>query len=208
MAAGIIVTPIVLYTNLVYATIVGLAAIFFITAVELLALQWGIRLPFWAEQFRRTRRADEQFSWASIGFLATLVVLVWLTPLPVAFAAAALLAFGDGVSALAGRSLGRHKIWYNRQKSWEGTASGFVAGFIGAFIVVHIYAWHVDTTYPPGSLALVCLVGSFFAMLAESLPRLQDNVTLPIFAGFAMTLLWLALGLTPEWGELPRHWME
>lgn len=207
MAGGLAATPLVIYTNLVYATIVALAAIFFITVVELLALEWGIRLPFWAEQLRRTRRAHEHFSWASIGFLSTLIVLAWLAPLPVALAAAAMLAFGDGTSALVGRSLGRHKIWYNRQKSWEGSLAGLVAGFLGAFLLVFFYAWHMGFQYSVQAILLVCLVGSLAAMFAESLPRLEDNVTVPAFAGVAMTLLWMGLRMSPALGEVPsRVW--
>lgn len=203
MIGGVAATPLVLYTDLVYATIVALAAIFFIASVELLAWEWGIRLPFWAEQLRRTRREHEQFSWASIGFLSILIVLVWLTPIPVALAASAMLAFGDSTSALAGRSLGRHKIWYNRAKSWEGSLTGFAAGFLGALLLVLLYAQHAHQSYPWTALVAVCLVGSFFAMFAESLPRWQDNVTLPVFAGASMTVLWSALGLQPQLGELP-----
>lgn len=211
MVGGVVATPLVLYTNLEYATIVALAAIFFIASVELLAAQWGIRLPFWADQFKRTRRAEEHFSWASVGFLATLVLLAWLLPTPVALAAAGMLAFGDGMSALLGRSLGRHKIWYNPSKSWEGSAAGFVASFVGAWAILAFYAWkEVGGTwldaYPWTALTLVCLAGSFFGMLAESLPRLQDNVTLPTFAGLSMTALWMMLDLVPRLGQLPARW--
>lgn len=202
MASGLAATPLVLYTNLEYATIVGLAGAFFVFAIELLTLFFGIRLPFWTRQLERVRRPEENFSWASIGFVLTLVVLMWLAPLPVALAAAGMLAFGDGTSALAGRAFGRHKIPWNRRKSWEGSTAGLLAGFVGAWLLVQWYARSTHHAYPIGSLVVVVFVGSLFAMLAESLPRFQDNVTVPAFAGASMMLVWAGLGLDPALGAL------
>src|ERR1041385_6642503 len=140
MMAGVAATPFVLYTGEVFASLVALCAVVFIICVELLHRYWGIVLPFWSQQLQSTRRETETFSWASISFLLTLFLLAWLLPIPVALAAAAMLAFGDGFSALVGRSIGRHKIWYNRRKSWEGTVGGLVMGFAGAFLLMQWYA--------------------------------------------------------------------
>lgn len=202
MATGVVATPLLLYTNLEYATLVGLAATFFILCTELLALQWGIRLPFWSAQLARTRRPEESFSWASIGFLLTLLLLVWVAPIPVALAAAGMLAFGDGFSALVGRAVGRHRIPYNRRKTWEGSLAGFLAGLAGALVLLHWYAAATGNAYAGPSLLLACTIGSAFAMFAESLPRFQDNVTVPLFAGASMWVAWFALGLEPMAGEL------
>jgi dolichol kinase len=205
MVSGVLFTPLIVYTNLVYATILMLVAALFILILEVLRLSWGIHLPFWSRQLERTRRAHEVISWASISFLATIVILIWLAPLPVALAAAAQLALGDGVSALVGKPLGRHKIWFNRDKSWEGSGAGFLAGAVGAFAILAWYYWQQGAAFDASLLVLVCIVGSFFAMLAESLPRFEDNVTVPLLAGVSMTLLWWALGLTPVDGELVRR---
>lgn len=202
MLTGVVATPMVLYTTPEYASLVGLCTVVFIVCVELLQRFWGISVPFWSLQLQTTRREHESFSWASIGFLLTLFLLLWLTPVPVALAASAMLAFGDGFSALIGRALGRHRIWYNPGKSWEGTAAGFVAGFLGAAVFVLWYAGHVGIQYDPAAVLVVCLVGSLFAMLGESLPNLQDNVVVPVFAALPMTALWFVLGLAPRWGLL------
>lgn len=205
MASGLSATPFILYTGLEYATIVALAATFFVLVVETLSLLFGIRLPFWTRQFERVRRPEEIFSWASIGFLLTLILLAWLCPMPVAIAAAGMLAFGDGMSSLAGKALGRHRIPWNRRKSWEGTSAGFVAGFVGAYALVTWYATAVGRTYDPTLLIVVFIVGAAAAMFAESLPRFEDNVTVPLFAGAAMWIAWALLGLSPGVGELPRR---
>jgi dolichol kinase len=205
MATGLVATPLILYTNIEYATIVGLVATFFVLAIELLSLFFGIRLWLWTKQLERVRRPEEHFSWASIGFLLTVIVLVWTCPMPVALAAAGMLAFGDGFSSLVGRALGRNRIPWNRRKTWEGSAGGFLAGIGGAFVLVQWYSAHTGFEYAPDLLLIVFVVGAAFAMLAESLPRLQDNVTVPVFAGASMLITWAILGLAPRVGELPQR---
>ena len=205
MASGLSATPLILYTGLEYATIVALAATFFVLTIETLSLLFAIRLPFWTRQLERVRRPQEHFSWASIGFLLTLILLAWLCPMPVAIAAAGMLAFGDGFSSLAGKAFGRHAIPWNRRKSWEGSSAGFAAGFAGAYALVAWYAVHERVTYDPWLLVIVFAFGAAAAMFAESLPRFEDNVTVPLFAGGAMWIAWAALGLLPGVGELPRR---
>lgn len=202
MASGLAVTPVVLYTNIEYGTVVAVAATFFVLSIETLSLFFGIRLPFWTRQLERVRRPHEQFSWASIGFLLTLVVLVWIAPLPVALAAAGMLAFGDGFSALVGRAIGRTRIPWNPRKTWEGSFAGFLAGLGGAYVLVAWYSSHTGQTYASTLLVVVFTVGSFFAMLAESLPVGQDNVTVPASAGGSMLAVWALLGLDPALGPL------
>lgn len=202
MASGLVATPLLLYTSLQYATLVALAATFFVLVIELLSLVFGIRLPFWTYQLERVRRPTERFSWASIGFLLTLIVLVWLTPLPVALAAAGMLAFGDGASSLVGRAFGRRRIPWNQAKTWEGSSAGFIAGFVGALALVAWYVVHEGRAYPPEYVLPVVALGALAATVAESLPRLEDNVTVPASAGLVMWLAWLGLGLDPPAGPV------
>jgi dolichol kinase len=203
MMAGVVATPFVLYTDIVFSSLVVACAAVFIVCVELLHKHWDIGLPFWAAQLKSTRRETETFSWASISFLLALLLLAWLVPIPVALAAAAMLALGDGMSALVGRSIGRHQIWYNRRKSWEGSIGGLISAFVGAVLLMLWYANDTGSGYPLHLIAIVCFIGAAFAMLGESLPNIQDNMVVPVFAAVPMTLAWMALGLDPRWGLLP-----
>jgi dolichol kinase len=93
----------------------------------------------------------------------------------IACASIIILALGDSFSTLAGKRYGRHKIFYNPEKSFEGSIGGFVPAFIGAMVFV-----------PPE----VALFGAFMGMNVESLSlRIDDNISIPLISGFFMTLL-------------------
>lgn len=202
MASGVFVTPMVVFTNLEYVTIVAASAFVFILVAETLSVAWNIHLPFWADRLARTKREHERFSVASLAFLAIVVLLLWLTPLPIAFAAAAQLALGDGMSALVGRAVGRIPIPYNRRKTVEGSIAGFLAGALGALLILEWYFRTAGVDYAWGSVVAVCVIGAFFASAAETIPGVQDNVTVPLSAGVSMMIAWWLAGLTPVWGEL------
>ncbi|MFZ2411095.1 MAG: diacylglycerol/polyprenol kinase family protein [Candidatus Methanoperedens sp.] len=89
----------------------------------------------------------------------------------ICFAAIAILAAGDGFAGVIGRRYGRHRFSFNKNKSWEGTLSGFVAASLTGF-------------YFAGGIALV---GSAFGMLAGAVNR-NDNIAVPYAALAAMFL--------------------
>ncbi len=90
----------------------------------------------------------------------------------ICFAAIAILAAGDGFAGVAGRRYGKHKFSFNKNKSWEGSISGFIAASIAGF-------------YFAGAVALI---GSFFGMLAGAVNK-QDNIAVPCAALVAMGMV-------------------
>lgn len=92
------------------------------------------------------------------------------------FAAIAILAAGDGVAGVIGRKYGRHRLSFNKDKSWEGSLSGFIAAVMTGF-------------YYAGTIAIV---GSVFGMLAGAVNK-HDNIAVPYAALIAMILAqWIA----------------
>jgi len=98
-------------------------------------------------------------------------------PEPSASVAIYALAFGDGVSSLAGRLFGTVRIPFTGGKSIEGSFSCFVAVFLSSWAVSH----------DPAASASIAL----FATLVEALPtRDLDNLLLPVAVGaFAFFIL-------------------
>ena len=88
------------------------------------------------------------------------------------YAAIAILAAGDGFAGVIGRRYGKHRFSFNRNKSWEGTLSGFIAAAITGF-------------YYAGPIALS---GSFFGMMAGAINK-NDNIAVPYAALIGMFLI-------------------
>jgi dolichol kinase len=202
MTTGILVTPIVLYAGLVFATLAGLATLLVIVAVEYLQARHRLAVPVLTKQLLATRRPGELFSWASTTFLVVALLILWLVPTPIALAALAMLGIGDGLSALVGKSIGRNKLWYNRAKSWEGSLAGFLAGALGALLVTWWFYTATGTSYPFLAIVPICIAGALAASVVESLPQWEDNVSVPLASAGTMMVLWFTTGLAPQLGPL------
>ena len=96
-----------------------------------------------------------------VGVLFTVLVFEPVIAVP----AILVLAFGDATSTIIGRRWGKHKLFFNRYKSWQGSAAFFVACFIVLYFFVN----------PMKALGIAALVA-----VVESLPNIDDNVSIPI----------------------------
>jgi dolichol kinase len=115
------------------------------------------------------------FSMEPLSYFISVLSLLYLSfyvDEKLCYGAVAVLAAGDGFAGLVGRRFGKHRFPFNRNKSWEGSISGFAAGSIAGF-------------YYSGQIALV---GSGFGMLAGAVSR-NDNIAVPYAALTSMLLL-------------------
>ncbi len=110
-------------------------------------------------------------------------LLVWFLPLHLAAAAWVILAVGDSASNVCGRTLGVHKLPWNRAKSWAGTLGFFVfavplAAAVMQWVVVNpeTASWGVSLTW---SMAFcIAAISAAGAAITESLPLpLDDNIS-------------------------------
>jgi uncharacterized protein (TIGR00297 family) len=109
-----------------------------------------------------------------------LLVLVFRHDLHFAAIGWALLAFGDGVATLAGKSIRIGSLPWNRDKSWGGLLAFFVVGYAAAIAV----AYWLDYRHP-----YVVLIAALAAAITESLPLgIDDNLTVPFAASVALVV--------------------
>jgi dolichol kinase len=115
----------------------------------------------WFEE--RFERGDAPLpGWGSACYAAgVLLAATFLSDIPQIAAAIFVLGIGDGVSTIIGIR-GKMKLPYNRKKTLEGSLAMFFAS-LGAFVFV-------------GSAAIPL---AFIAALAESAPRVDDNLMIP-----------------------------
>ncbi|MBN1165065.1 MAG: hypothetical protein JXB45_10840 [Candidatus Krumholzibacteriota bacterium] len=133
--------------------------------------------------------AGNRFFWKHLGFLtsdkekrgpntsfyyaASLLICVLIYPPRITMGAIVCLAVGDPAAGVSGALIGKHRI---RGKSIEGAVVNFIIclGLIRFLI-------------PSSTVAIAgALAGALIELI--SLPGLDDNLTVPLFAGLVMTL--------------------
>lgn len=141
-----------------------------------------IRIPGITEMIQRAEREkDRHFPVrGAIRFFTGifLTILVFRNSPEIFTAGIIVLSLGDSASTLLGMLYGRHRVFYNRRKSYEGTGSGILAAFLGLMI------------FTPFS-TLIGLLSAFTGMVVESLPiDVDDNLTVPLSASL---IIWVAM---------------
>jgi len=112
-------------------------------------------------------------------FISTFLLLLWF-PKQITLAALMVWAVGDGLNHLIGATLGRIPVPFNPKKNVEGPIAATIVASVGA---------HLFLPWVPA------IIGSAFAMLVELHPHrffgwhIPDNLTVPLAAAFAMTLV-------------------
>jgi dolichol kinase len=135
-------------------------------------------------------RAEEQVRESAMTPFAIAVLLTILTvPKLAALIAIYTLAVGDPLAAIVGIRFGRRRITHNR--SLEGSFAFFAATVTIAVLVLR---W--GSPAPPAPIAAASIAIGSAATVCELLPlRIDDNLTIPIFVGFAAWAFALLFGV-------------
>lgn len=145
-----------------------IAGVFLILAVGTLLINLrvlGIQIPIIRLFEKKFERKNVIFpGWGSACYAAGVLLLATVLANPQAIAAGiTILAFGDSFSTILGRRIGTHKLPYNDKKTYEGVL---------AFIIFSLPAYFFI-----GPLTIPL---AFVAALVETLPNLEDNLTIPV----------------------------
>ena len=152
-------------------------------------------------------REQETERGSSLGILlypisVLLLLIAFHRRLEVVAAIWGILAFGDGMASLVGMSLGRHKLPWNSDKSWVGTAAFFLFGAVSATFLL---MWTAPGVYSLPFAATLCGVTAAFAALLESMPQgLDDNIGVPLLAGLFLFCLVMTQGRWGLWFAEPE----
>ena len=137
-------------------------------------------------------RAEEQVrESAMIPFVIAVLLTILAVPKVAALIAIYTLAIADPLAAVVGIRFGRRRIAHNR--SLEGSLAFFAASAAIAALVFH---WGTDasTLRIAGAATTIGIA----AAGCELLPlRIDDNLTIPIFVGFATWAITALFGITP-----------
>ena len=163
----------ILGKNLTIALLVsGLVAYLFLEAIKHKISPSFLTLVY--REYEINGFAVEPFSYL-ISVISLLTLSLFINE-KLCFAAVAILAAGDGFAGVIGRRYGKHRLYFNKNKSWEGSISGFVAASVTGF-------------YYAGPIAIA---GSAFGMFAGAVNK-HDNVAVPYAALISMVAIqWIA----------------
>ncbi len=137
----------------------------------------------------RRHEAEQGFAAGIVLYPLTILVLIltcWRRP-EVAAAAWGIVAFGDGLAALAGGAGIGPRLPWNPDKSWAGSAVFVVAGALAAATLIW---WTAPGKYDAPFLLAAASLTALFAAWVESQPqRLDDNLTVPLLAALFLFCL-------------------
>jgi dolichol kinase len=113
------------------------------------------------------------FKGATEFFIGCFFAIILFEPF-VAISAIAVLSLADAISTLIGSHYGEHKLPINKKKTWEGSISFFLMSFF-------VLMFFLD---PQNSLIIAAIT-----TFAEMLPKIDDNLVIPIVVGILMTII-------------------
>ncbi|XP_071721827.1 probable phytol kinase 1, chloroplastic [Rutidosis leptorrhynchoides] len=121
-----------------------------------------------------------------------LCVLFFWRESPIGLVSVSMMCGGDGIADIMGRRFGSMKIPYNKEKSFAGSISMFVFGFLISIGMLYYYSvmgyFELDWTLTIQKIALVSLVPT----MVESLPinkLVDDNISVPLSTAISTYIL-------------------
>ncbi|KAK1409660.1 hypothetical protein QVD17_36189 [Tagetes erecta] len=101
---------------------------------------------------------------------------------PIGVVSVSMMCGGDGIADIMGRRFGTHKVPYNKHKSWVGSISMFVVGFLISIGMLYYFSQFGYFELDHVLIERVAMV-AMLATVVESLPTtgvLDDNISVPL----------------------------
>lgn len=119
--------------------------------------------------------------------MLSLMTLIYWTHNPSGILAMTQLSIGDGFSDIIGRRNGKHKWIHNKNKSIEGTIAFFISSYIASNIIMYYFSNILNYNYNINFQDLFLI--SFICSLIETLPKIDDNISIPLTVIFLYQLM-------------------
>lgn len=157
---------------------------------EYLRIEIGKQIPILNNIWSYLRRKKEKETiGGDIFFLIGAILVLAIFETRIAMAAILMTTFGDLSAALVGKRFGKHIAREN--KNWEGVVAEFVVDIlIGIFVFIIFSAGSITDV----SIWLLILLMALTATIVETMvSKMDDNLLIPIFAGFNGQMLSLIM---------------
>lgn len=147
-----------------------IGVLLFALLLDYLRMDWGVRLPL----YRQTEKAKEHgtIHGATLYVISTVLCFL-LFDFTIAITALAMQYFGDPASAIAGKYLGRRKLF--RSKTLQGSLAMLIVSAIAGYAILD--SWKLT--------AIMALTAAFTELILD---RMDDNLVVPLTTGAVGTL--------------------
>lgn len=159
----------------------GVFALLIMVLIEVIRIEYRQTLPLYQDLLKKKEKYH--FHALIYSFISAIIVLA-VFDIRIAIPALLMATFGDPMASVIGRTIGKHKIPFNKSKSIEGTAGNLIiCAAIGVFMLYDLRGAGIAIGLIMG---LTATTVEFFSDLTE------DNFTIPLFtAAVGQFLLWI-----------------
>ncbi|MDO8480247.1 MAG: SEC59/DGK1/VTE5 family protein [Nanoarchaeota archaeon] len=168
---------------------------------EYLRVERGMKIPILSLLWRYKRPKELKRLGGEVYFLLGAILCLALFDLRVAVAAILMTAFGDLTAGIVGTRFGKRRVSGLPSKTWEGAAAELLVNLGIGFLIIRSFVdnklWWMYSLMPNGDIFWPVVVSmAVVATLVEVLvSKLDDNLLIPLFAGFTGQMALMLLGL-------------
>src|SRR3989338_2857059 len=183
------------------ALLILAALLILLIEFEYLRLERGMRIPLVSLLWRFKRPKELRRLGGEVFFLLGAILCLALFDLRVAVTAILMTTFGDLTAGLVGTRFGKSRVSGLPRKTWEGAAAELLVNLGIGWLILRSFVdnrlWWMFSFAPSGDVFWpVVAVMAVVATAVETLvSKLDDNLLIPLFAGFAGQLVLMVLGL-------------
>ncbi|WP_322792668.1 diacylglycerol/polyprenol kinase family protein [Bellilinea sp.] len=115
------------------------------------------------------------------GIVFVILTIVYWYDSPIGITALMMMCGGDGLADVIGKRLPSQPIPWSPRKTWMGTATMFLAGWLFSILILVVFVFAGKFSVALSSLFFPVTILALIATLVESLPmRDIDNLTVPL----------------------------
>jgi len=157
---------------------------------EFLRVEIPREIPILKHIWKYSRRKKEKnHLGGDVFFLIGAILVLAVFDVRIAMAAILMTTFGDLSASLVGKRFGKN--YFMKQRAWEGTLAEF---FVDVLIGYLIFFWGNFSSIFVLSSWIIILVMALTATIVETIIyKLDDNLLIPVFAGFNGQIVLLIL---------------
>jgi len=172
------------------ALLVLLAVLIIGIEFEYLRVEAKYKIPIISRLWKYKRKKEQNRLGGEIFFLLGAIICLAVFDYRIAIAAILMTTFGDMAAAIIGKRFGRHWLPWFKKRAWEGIAAEFAVNIVIGYALMKVLL-------VPSPLAIALAMAATATIVETVVHKLDDNLLIPIFAGFNGQLMLMIIASLP-----------